>query len=151
MQYLLAGAIALGIVMLTLVWRERRLRARRDLMAHILDLADDFEKELLECRKRLREMPALVADPTTTNATAANASASAEAMVANALRDLLAHRLWLKGEGQQASLEALAAARDALATAKSSVQTQIVRLDEARADLDGLRDVRDAIDKAARR
>ena len=41
--------------------------------------------------------------------------------------------------------------RDALAMAKSSVQAQIARLDEARADLDGLRDVRDAIDKAARR
>lgn len=151
MEYLLAGAIALGIVMLIMILRERSLRRRRDLMAQILDLADDFERELLECRKRLREMPALVADPTTTNATAANASASAEAIVAAALRDLLAHRLWLKGEGQTASLEALEAARDALATAQASLQTQLARLDEARADLDGLREVRDAIDKAAHR
>lgn len=151
MHYLLAGAIALAIVMLFMVLRERRLRHRRELMAQILDLADAFERELLECRKRLREMPALVADPTTTHATAADASASAEAMVANALRDLLAHRLWLKDQGQQASVEALAAARDALAVAQSSLQTQLARLDEARADLAGMRDVLDAIDKAAHR
>lgn len=151
MHYLLAGAIALGIVMLALVLRERRLRRRRDLMAQILDLADGFERELLECRKRLREMPVLVADAATTQATAANASASAEAIVAAALRDLLAHRLWLKGEGQHASLDALEAARGALAAAQGSLQTQLARLDEARADLDGLRGMRDAIDKASRR
>jgi len=148
MHYLLAGAIALGIIMLALVWRERRLQRRREIMAQILDLADDFERELLACRARLREVPALIADPTTT---AKTAPASGEAIVASALRDLLAHRLWLKGEGQQASLEALAAARDALAAAKGSLTTQLARLDEARADLDGLREVRDAIDKAARR
>ena len=150
MHYLLAGALALGIVMLALAWRERRLQRRRVIMTQILDLADDFEHELLECRTRLREMPALVADSTTT-AKAMPMPASGEAIVASALRDLLAHRLWLKDEGQKASLEALAAARDALSTAKSSVQAQIARLDEARADLDGLRDVRDAIDRAAHR
>jgi len=147
MPYLLTGAIALGIVMLVLVLRERSLRRRRELMTRILDLADDFERELLECRARLREMPALVSDPSTANATAADASASAEAIVAVALRDLLAHRLWLKDEGQRAPLKALAAARDALAVAQASLQTQLVRLDEARADLAGLRDVHDAIDR----
>lgn len=151
MQYLLAGALALGIVMLALVLRERRLRRRRELMAQILDLADGFERELIECRKRLREMPALIADPSTTSAAAGNAPASAEAIVASALRDLLAHRLWLKGEGQRASLQALASARDALAAAQRALQAQLARLDEARADLDGVRDVLDAIDKAAHR
>lgn len=150
MHYLLAGAIALGIVMLTLAWRERRLQRRRLLLGNILDLADDFERELLQCRARLREMPALVVDASTTNAMAADASASAEAIVASALRDLLAHRLWLKDQGQHASLPALAAARDALASAQASLQAQLTRLDEARADLDGMRDVLDAIDKASR-
>lgn len=138
MPYLLAGALALAVAVLLLALRERRLRARRDLLRQVLDLADSFENQLMQCRAQLRAMPT------------AGTPASTEAVLDAGLRDLLAHRLWLKNESAQAALPALAAARDALAAAQQALQPQLQRLNQARADLDGARELLDAANKLRR-
>lgn len=138
MPYLLAGALALAVTVVLLAMRERRLRARRDLLRQVLDLADSFENQIMQCRAQLRAMPT------------AGTPASTEAVLDAGLRDLLAHRLWLKNEGAQAALPALAAARDALAAAQQALQPQLQRLNQARADLDGARELLDAANKLRR-
>lgn len=138
MPYLLAGALALAVTVVLLAMRERRLRARRDLLRQVLDLADSFENQIMQCRAQLRAMPT------------AGTPASTEAVLDAGLRDLLAHRLWLKNESAQAALPALAAARDALAAAQQALQPQLQRLHQARADLDGARELLDAANKLHR-
>src|SRR5690606_6511496 len=58
---LLACAAVAALLLLYFLWRERRLRRRRVLLVDIMDLADAPERALLECRARLRHVPALAA------------------------------------------------------------------------------------------
>lgn len=116
--------------------RERRLLRRPQLLAEILDLADALERELLECRARLRELPALAASLSPSEQLSARATLAAEPQVQDALRDLLAHRLWLKEHADQASIEELVSARDALAVTRTSLAVQLARLAKVRADFE---------------
>ena len=117
--------------------RERRLSRRRDLLGQILDLADALERELLECRARLREVPALAAARLSpSEQLSARATLAAEPQVQDALRDLLAHRLWLKQNGEQATEAELVSARDALASTREALATQMARLADVRADFE---------------
>lgn len=126
----------LALAMLFAWLHERRLLRRPQLLAEILDLADALERELLECRARLRELPALAASLSPSEQLSARATLAAEPQVQDALRDLLAHRLWLKEHADQASIEALVSARDALAATRTSLAAQLARLANVRADFE---------------
>lgn len=142
MPILLACAVLALLVLLAARRRERRLLRQRDLLGEILDLADALERELLECRARLREVPAIAA--TTLSASeqlSARATLAAEPQVQDALRDLLAHRLWLKQNAASASEEELTSARDALAATRESLARQMERLADVRADFEQSRGV----------
>ena len=147
MHYLLAGAIALAMVIFVFARRERRLRERRELLQQILDLADAFEHELLDCRDQMRSMPRRGGDGPAEALPQPGALAAATAMIDSGLRDLLADRLWIRNESAHAPLQALICARDALAQAQTGLQTQMARLADARAEL---RNARAALDAAAR-
>lgn len=130
--------IAAGLSLLILLaWlRERRLRRKPQLLAEILDLADALERELLECRARLREIPALAASLSPSEQLSARATLAAEPQVQDALRDLLAHRLWLKENASEASIDELVSARDALVATRTSLAAQLARLADVRADFE---------------
>jgi hypothetical protein len=131
--HLLLFAASLSVC--ALVWlRERRLRGRGRLLGEILDLADALERELLECRARLRQIPAL-AIHLRLSGQPAPALPTVEPLVQEGLRDLLGHRLWLKEHAASASCSELLAARDALAATRGRLATQRIRLTEAYADL----------------
>lgn len=131
MGILLACAAVAALLLFFFIGRERRLRRRRALLVEIMDLADALERELLETRARLREVPALAASlPLSARATLA-----AEPLVQEALRDLLAHRLWLKDHGARAATPELGRARDALVATRASLTHQLDRLADVRADL----------------
>jgi len=133
--YLIAIAVVAVLILCPLWLRERRLRRRPRLLAEVMDEADALEAELHECRARLREIPALVATLPPSDQLSARATLVAEPQVQAALRDLLGHRLWLKENAATASLTELESARDALATAKAALTTQLERLSQVRADL----------------
>ena len=142
MNVLLACAMAaLAALGLAFAWRrERRLLRRRALLTEILDLADALERELLECRARLREVPALAAAALSpAEQVSARATLAAEPQVQEALRDLLAHRLWLKQNAARASDSELLAARDALAATRATLARQLERLADVRADVEQTR------------
>ena len=131
---ILLACLAVAVAVLAVAgWRERRRRLDAGLLGEILDLADALERELLECRARLREIPALAtALPPTESA---RATLTAEPLVQDALRDLLAHRLWLKDHAAAASRQELLSARDALAATRDSLARQLDRLADVRTDL----------------
>lgn len=114
---------ALGLALW--LWRRRQQRRVR-LLSGILDLADALETELRQCRHLLRELPLQPAG-TRTNAL--------EPLLDEALRDLLAHRLWLGRHAGDADLAALRSARDALLATQARLSPQTDRLAAARDEL----------------
>ena len=139
MSYLIATVAAAALVIGGLWLRERVLRRRPRLLAEVMDQADALERELYECRTRLREIPALVATLPPSAPLSARATLVAEPQVQAALRDLLSHRLWLKEHASTATLVELRNAHAALATAKAALTTQLERLAEVRAELEAAR------------
>lgn len=139
MTILLATA-AIFLLLVLFAWlRERRLRGKPRLLNEILDLADALERELLECRARLREIPALAATSPPAEQLSARSTIAAEPQVQDALRDLLAHRLWLQEHAQTASIDELRSARDALAATRTALAGQLARLADVRAELEQTR------------
>jgi hypothetical protein len=142
MTILLACAVLALLGLLAARRRERRLLRQRVLLGEILDLADALERELLECRARLREVPALAAATlSASEQLSARATLAAEPQVQDALRDLLAHRLWLKQNSASASETELVSARNALVATRESLARQMERLAGVRADFEQSRGV----------
>ncbi len=139
MIYLIATVAAATLLIAGFWLRERVLRRRPRLLADVMDEADALERELYECRMRLREIPALVATLPPSAPLSARATLVAEPQVQAALRDLLSHRLWLKEHASTATLAELKSAHEALATAKVALTTQLERLAEVRAELEAAR------------
>ncbi|HEX5121681.1 MAG TPA: hypothetical protein VFV97_00445 [Rhodanobacteraceae bacterium] len=139
MLYAIGTIVAATLILAGFVLRERKLRRRPLLLAAIMDEADALETELHECRARLREIPALVATLPPSAQLSARATLVAEPQVQAALRDLLAHRLWLKENSETATIPELESARGALAAAKSALAAQLDRLAEVRSELEAAR------------
>jgi hypothetical protein len=136
---LIASAAAVALLLGGFWLRERLWRRRPRLLAEVMDEADALERELYECRTRLREIPALVATLPPSAQLSARATLVAEPQVQAALRDLLSHRLWLKEHAANATLAELKSAHGALAAAKAALVTQLERLAEVRAELEAAR------------
>jgi len=134
---ILLASVAILLLVVLFAWlRERRLHRKPRLLGEILDLADALERELLECRARLREIPALAATLPPAEQLSARSTLAAEPQVQDALRDLLAHRLWLKEHAASASLDELHSARDALAATRAALAGQLARLADVCAEFE---------------
>lgn len=143
---LLLSAVVLGALSILAWLRERRLGARTRALREVLDLADELEGELQECRQRLREIPALVSRLPPSLDVSVRATLAAEPEVQAALHDLLQHRLWLKQNGEAAALEDLNKAKAALQHSRERLSEQLQRLGEAREELANAgKDVEDSL------
>ena len=134
--YLLIAAVAATVLFATLYLRERNLNRRQQAIRALLDGADAVEAQLQECRERmqrLREMLSIL--PEEMSARADNAL-DADAKVQAALKDLLAHRLWIQQHAETAAIEQFSAARDALTQSGLTLSALLRRLDEASSDLE---------------
>ena len=135
MLYLLLVALGASLLLLAFWLRQRGWRRRARAMRELLDGADGLEAQLLECRarmQRLKEM--LLALPEEMSAEAISAL-TADDKVQAGLRDLLAHRLWIKQHGASASTAELDAARAALERTRRVMQSQLERLDAITGEL----------------
>ncbi len=134
--YLLLLAVAATLMVVGLVWRDRQLRRREQALAALLDGADAVERQLQACRERmqrLREMLSIL--PEEMSARAAHAL-SADEKVQLALKDLLAHRLWIQQHAESASMGQFEQARIALQQSAGTLQALLDRLDDAAAELE---------------
>jgi len=133
--YLLLFALA-GLLALVLAWlRERRLSQRENAIRSLLDGADALEVQLQECRKRMQTLKEMLVVLPEEMSERANTALSADDKVEAALKDLLAHRLWIKQNAGTATLQQFDTARAALAQSGITLQAQLDRLAAIASDL----------------
>lgn len=130
MNLLMIVACVAGASLMAAIWIGRRQARRARVLRSILDRADAFEEGLQTCRRRLAAVPGLVAA-----AGEDSPSTLPGAPIDAALRDLLAHRLWLREQAARATIDELEAADAALARSLADLQHRIDQLDDASADL----------------
>lgn len=135
MLYLLLIAIAAGLALL-LVWiRQRAWQRRERVMRLLLDGADALEAQLLDCRARMQTLKSMLAVLPEEMSADANSALTADDKVQAGLRDLLAHRLWIKQHADTASTAELDAACAAIVQSSQVMTSQLSRLDAITGEL----------------
>lgn len=125
----LVAVIACVVVIILLARQLRHQRAMRTLYLE----ADGLEHDLKECRTRLaRAHASMSMGP---NQPAVGETAARQAVDA-ALRELLAHRLWLRDEAGSANQRELDAAVSAIGKARGALGRQLQELDSAQRALE---------------
>jgi hypothetical protein len=133
--YLVVAALAAGVLLMALWVSERSQRRHDQAIRTLLDGADMLEGQLQECRERMQNLRDMLVILPEEMSARADSALAADTKVKAALKDLLAHRLWIKQHAAAASLEQLAAARDALLQSAQTLAALLERLAEIGADL----------------
>lgn len=127
------GAAILALLVLFALrhlWRNRRQRQRERMLEQLLTQADRFEAALKDCRSRLDAAHAVM---TTLPGGAGDGDRGTALAAVNAgLRDLLAHRLWLRDRAPCADLGELERALATMGRAQDRLAGQVSALDIAR-------------------
>lgn len=142
-----AGAVALALVVPMLWWTARSRRRQRALV-RLLDLADAVQALLDRSQKRMQAMQAVVGRVPSDIAAVAHASLDSTQSIRDAKRDVLQHRLWIQKNADTARQSELDAACAALDRARSKLSSQLEELERAGAEL---AQVTEASAEAARR
>ncbi len=124
------AAIAAGF--LAVGWRKH---SHRSLQRALVDGADGLETSLHRCRERMGELQQMLGRLPSEMAANAKASLDARDAFQVALREVLAHRLWIRDHAALASLGELRSAQEALASSKRSIDVQLARLDLVHGEL----------------
>jgi len=133
--YLLIVAVVAALLGTALWLREAHLRRRQQALRALLDGADAVEAQLQACRERMQRLRSQLSIlPEEMSARADNAL-SADAKVQAALKDLLAHRLWIQQHADTASIAQCAAAEVALDQSATTLAALLQRLDDAASQL----------------
>lgn len=123
-------AVIACVAMVYIVFRQ--MRHQRALRTLYLE-ADGLEHDLKECRNRLaRAHASMSMGPTQPAAGETDARQAVDA----ALRELLAHRLWLRDEADNANQRELDAAVCAIGRARGALGQQLEELDTAQRALE---------------
>jgi hypothetical protein len=135
-SYLLIAALA-STLLLSFFWlRERRWRRHQAAIVALLDGADALEAQLQQCRQQMQRLRSMLTVLPEEMSADADAALSADNKVQEALKDLLAHRLWIQQNAADASARELDAARAALQQSSATLAAQIDRLNAIAADLE---------------
>lgn len=135
MVYLLLIVVAAALPMLFLLGRQHQWRRRESAMRRLLDGADALEAQLLACRARMQQLKSMLAVLPEEMSADANVALTADDKVQAALRDLLAHRLWIKQHAAEATPKDLDAACTAIEHSHRLMRAQLTRLDAIAAEL----------------
>lgn len=111
------------------------MRRRDDTLRALLDGADALERALQECRERMQHLRDMLTVLPEEMSAKADTALQADAKVQAALKDLLAHRLWIQQRAATASQAELDQARSALDQSGATLQAQLDRLAAIAADL----------------
>ncbi|MEO6968175.1 MAG: hypothetical protein ABI132_06940 [Rhodanobacteraceae bacterium] len=136
-------AIASVAAMAFLMHRQGR---RRRTLRSLHRCTDALEHDLKECRARLERAHAAM---TVTPDLPAPGEPDARAAIDAALRELLAHRLWLRDSADEANQRELDTAVSAIGKARASLSQQLEALASAQRALDTA--VRERIEDIAQR
>jgi len=127
----LVATLAFGLVWL----RQRRWHQRDRVVRRLLDGADALEAQLLDCRARMQRLKSMIVVLPEEMSADANVALTADDKVTAGLRDLLAHRLWIKQHAETASTGELENACAALDQSREVMRSQLARLDAITGEL----------------
>lgn len=136
MLYLIFATLVAAAILGFVGLRELRWRRRERTLRDLLDGADALESRLQECRvrmQRLRDMLTILPEEMSADA---DSALRADTKVQAALKDLLAHRLWIQQHAVDATQQQLDAARAALAQSSTTLGSQLDRLAAIASDLE---------------
>jgi hypothetical protein len=134
-SYFILIAAPASLLLLYASIRQHALSRRHRAMRRLLDGADALEEQLLQCRARMHQLRnMLVALPEEMSADA-NTALTADDKVQAGLRDLLAHRLWIKQHAETARRAELDAACAAIDQSRDVLAAQLTRLDAITGEL----------------
>lgn len=136
MPYLIAAVAGLVAAGLMLWWHWYTLRRRGTSLRELLDGADALEAQLHEYKQRMTDLKRLLAQLPSDMTAPAMASIDPNAQVQNALKEILAHRLWIKQEGATATQEALDRACTAIRKSRDQLAGHLHQLDEVGSELE---------------
>ncbi|HEX4481771.1 MAG TPA: hypothetical protein VH082_13225 [Rudaea sp.] len=136
MVYLLIAAVTAAVLFATLWLYERRLHGRYQAIRTLLDGADAFEALLQACRDRMQRLRDMLSILPEEMSAPADSALAADEKVQAALKDLLAHRLWIQQHAQTASIDQFRVAREALTQSRATLAALLERLDAAANDLE---------------
>lgn len=144
----LSAVIALFAVAVvaTVAFLMHRQAHRRRTLRSLHRSTDALERDLKECRARLERAHAAM---TLAPELPAAGQTDARAAIDTALRELLAHRLWLRDNADDAGQRELDTAVSAIGKARGSLAQQLDALASAQRALDAA--VRDRIEDIAQR
>ncbi len=111
------AAFAMGVLVLLvrLLWRLRGPPSRQRAIRELLDAADALEIRLRAAREEIEAIAGDQQDP-----------------VRGAMQEILRQRLWLQEHADDASVDHLQTVRDSLEAARSKLEGQLQRVDQAR-------------------
>ena len=135
MLYLILILAAAFSVLLFAGLRQRRWSQRARTMRRLLDGADALETQLLECRARMQQLKSMLVELPEEMSADAKSALTADDKVQAGLRDLLAHRLWIKQHAASASSSELEAACTAIEQSYQVMASQLTRLDAITGEL----------------
>jgi uncharacterized membrane-anchored protein YhcB (DUF1043 family) len=135
MVWLAAMLTLLAIAGFALAVRLLKSNRRDVALRDLLDGADALEEQLHECRVRMKKLQGLLAQLPSDMTGSAMSSLDPEGQVRTALRDVLAHRLWIKQNGATASQKELDEAREAIRKSRDQLGQQLQKLDEVGQEL----------------
>jgi hypothetical protein len=140
------AALCVIVGLATIVVLMRRQGRRRRALRALHSGADELEHDLKQCRAQLERAHASMS---VAPGVPAAGEADAHAAIDAALRELLAHRLWLRDHADVAGQRELDAAVTALDKARDSLAQQLAKLDSAQRELETA--VREKIEDLAQR
>ncbi|MCB1607074.1 MAG: hypothetical protein KDI71_08890 [Xanthomonadales bacterium] len=123
------GLTAIAFVVLLVKWMA--LRNRQSSIRRFLDSADALEAELHDCRDRIRALKATLAELPGPAALPAISSLDTDHQVTDALKLLLAHRLWLRNEAATASIGQINDAQLGIERSREKLSLQMRKLEDA--------------------
>ncbi len=130
MSYLIATVVSLALACLGLWLRARSFRRRENAMRELLDGADALEAQIHDYKSRMLRLKGVLNQLPSDMSAPAVAKIDPESQVQTALREVLAHRLWIQREGASATQSALDVAVAAIQRSRDSLATQLALLDE---------------------
>lgn len=111
------AAVVAAIALFAVAFLRRRNGRRQRVMHQLLDAADALEERLRTARAEIEAV----------------AGEHSEDPVHEAMREMLRQRLWLREQGQQASVGELQQVRRSIDEARARIEQQLVQIQRARA------------------
>jgi DNA repair exonuclease SbcCD ATPase subunit len=128
---------AVALIVAGALWLRQRTQGRRSgALRELLDSADALEAQLHDYKTRMQGLRSLLTRLPSDMTAPAIASIDPEAQVQMALREVLAHRLWIKRESGSATQAALDAAVAALRKSRGQLEQQLSLLDQVAGELE---------------